>query len=285
MLTTLKTLFWVSRPISWVNTAYPFAASLIMTGAALSAPLIIGTIFFLIPYNVLMYGINDVFDYESDIRNPRKGGIEGAVASRAHHPVIIWGSTLLCLPFLGYLFTLGPISAKLWLGFLIFMVLAYSAPYLRFKERPVLDSITSSIHFVGPLIYALLLVGFPGSAWPAVAAFFAWGMASHAFGAVQDIQADRAGGIASIATVFGARRTILLVTALYAAAATLVVSYGPLGILVAAAVVPYVINAWRFRRLTDATAEQANAGWRRFLWLNWVAGFVVTIALILEKLS
>ena len=45
---------------------------------------VVGTLFFLVPYNLLMYGINDVFDYASDLRNPRKGGIEGGlVAARA----------------------------------------------------------------------------------------------------------------------------------------------------------------------------------------------------------
>ena len=36
-----------------------------------------------------------------------------------------------------------------------------------------------------------------------LAAFFAWGAASQAFGAVQDVRADRSAGIASIATVLG----------------------------------------------------------------------------------
>ena len=68
-----------SRPVSWINTAYPFAAGYIMVERQVDAVLIVGTLFFLIPYNLLMYGINDVFDYESDLLNPRKGGIEGDV--------------------------------------------------------------------------------------------------------------------------------------------------------------------------------------------------------------
>ncbi|HBB38783.1 MAG TPA: prenyltransferase, partial [Candidatus Aquiluna sp.] len=68
-----------SRPISWINTAFPFAAAYFITTGEVTAQLIIGTLFFLIPYNLLMYGVNDVFDYESDLANPRKGGIEGAL--------------------------------------------------------------------------------------------------------------------------------------------------------------------------------------------------------------
>lgn len=72
----LKRLFWASRPISWVNTAYPFAAVALLTGGVPTWLVVLGTVFFLIPYNLLMYGVNDVFDYESDKRNPRKGGAD-----------------------------------------------------------------------------------------------------------------------------------------------------------------------------------------------------------------
>ena len=72
----IRTLFWASRPVSWVNTAYPFAAAAILTGGLPAWLVVLGVVFFLVPYNLAMYGINDVFDYESDLRNPRKGGVE-----------------------------------------------------------------------------------------------------------------------------------------------------------------------------------------------------------------
>ena len=57
MIETIKTLFWASRPISWINTAYPFAVAYFLTTGTIDTTLIIGTLFFLIPYNLLMYGI------------------------------------------------------------------------------------------------------------------------------------------------------------------------------------------------------------------------------------
>ena len=56
--------------------------------------LVIGTLFFLVPYNLAMYGINDVFDYESDLRNPRKGGAHGAVLDRRMHRITLWAAAL-----------------------------------------------------------------------------------------------------------------------------------------------------------------------------------------------
>ncbi|WP_448630435.1 hypothetical protein [Cellulomonas soli] len=36
----------------------------------------------------------------------------------------------------------------------------------------------------------------------------------------------------------------------------------------------------RFWAVRDADCERANAGWRTFLWLNLVTGFLVTMLLI-----
>lgn len=162
-----------SRPLSWVNTAYPFAAGYLVMGRAVNAQLIIGTFFFLIPYNLLMYGINDVCDYESDMRNPRKGGVEGAVTPRKYHRLIVWSAVLSCLPFVVALVVLGNWQSMLMLAAVLFFVVAYSATGLRFKEVLLLDSVTSSLHFVGPLLYAYLLVGTTQAGWLAAAAFFA----------------------------------------------------------------------------------------------------------------
>src|SRR5690606_23378437 len=75
----IRALFVSSRPLSWINTAFPFAAAYLTVTREIDLIAIVGTLFFLIPYNLAMYGINDVFDYESDLANPRKGGVEGAL--------------------------------------------------------------------------------------------------------------------------------------------------------------------------------------------------------------
>lgn len=284
----LRTLLQTSRPLSWVNTAYPFAAAYLLAGGTSTLALVAGTVFFLIPYNLAMYGINDVFDHESDLRNPRKGGVEGALTDRAHHRAILWAAVLSCAPFLVLLLALGTPASGLALLVSMAAVLAYSAPHLRFKEIPFLDSATSATHFVGPAVVGLLLAGptAGGIGLPVLAAlvaFFCWSMASQAFGAVQDIIADREAGLGSVATVLGARRTVALAIALYLlAAGAMLLTPGTYRLL---ALVPlvYVANVLPFLSLRDADAERANAGWRRFLWLNFLAGAAVTIAMLWEN--
>ncbi|TFC04191.1 prenyltransferase [Cryobacterium mannosilyticum] len=274
-----------SRPLSWINTAFPFAAAYVVTTGRVDALLVVGTLFFLIPYNLLMYGINDVFDYESDLRNPRKGGVEGAMLDPGLHRTVLAAGVLTAVPVLVAMLVLAGAQHPLsWLVLAIslFAVVAYSVPGLRFKERPFVDSMTSSTHFVSPAVYGLIVAGAtvtPGLL-ALLVAFFFWGMASHAFGAVQDVVPDREGGIASIATALGAARTVRLAIALWAVAGLLMLGAGWPGALAVVLAVPYIVAAWPFRSITDGRAEAANAGWKRFLWLNFVTGFLVTMLLI-----
>jgi 4-hydroxybenzoate polyprenyltransferase len=278
----IRTLFVSSRPLSWVNTAFPFAAAYFVCTRSIDVTLIVGTIYFLIPYNLMMYGINDVFDYESDLRNPRKGGVEGALLDKRMHRPTIVAAIVTSVPFLVFLVIVGSPLSWLVLAISVFAVIAYSAPGLRFKERPFLDSITSSTHFVSPAVYGLVLAGavFTPQLWFLLAAFFLWGIASHAFGAVQDVVADREGDIASVATVIGARATVRLAVSAYLAAGILLLFTASPGPLAAVLAVPYAVTCAPYWRVTDAAAASANRGWRRFLVLNFISGFFVTMLLI-----
>ena len=43
---------------------------------------------------------------------------------------------------------------------------------------------------------------------------------------------------------------------------------------------PYLLNIWPFRATAERDCESTHAGWRRFLMLNYVTGFLVTQLLI-----
>lgn len=279
----LGNLFRSSRPLSWINTAYPFAAAYLLTAEDLDLALVVGTVFFLVPYNLALYGINDVFDYSSDLANPRKGGVEGALLPPETHRTVLIAAVLSCLPFVAVLLSLGSPASWVVLAVSLFALVAYSAPPFRFKEVPFLDSLTSSLHFVTPAAYGLALAGDdPNLATAAVlGAFLLWGMASHAFGAVQDIIPDREAGISSVGTALGAKPTVRLSILTWSAAGALLLLTewpGPLAGLLA---LPYIAIALPHARLTDRQSARANRSWRHFLWINYAVGAAVTILLIL----
>jgi 4-hydroxybenzoate polyprenyltransferase len=266
-----------------VNTAFPFFAAYLFVAEQIDLTLVLGTLFFLIPYNFLMYGINDVFDYESDLRNPRKGGIEGALLDPKYHKTTIWASVGFAAVFVVYLLFVGSDAADFWLLVTLIAVLAYSVPKLRFKERPFLDSFTSAVHFVGPMVYGLVLAGSTiadPKVIAVIAAFMGWGMASHAFGAVQDVRADREAGIKSVATQIGARSTVRFAFALYLLSALVIMTIGWHGVVASIAVLPYLVIISPYLNITDEDCERANGGWKKFIWLNFAAGALISLVVV-----
>jgi 4-hydroxybenzoate polyprenyltransferase len=283
----LRQIVGASRPLSWINTAYPFGAAYLLAGGRVGWAFVVGVAYFLVPYNLAMYGVNDVFDHASDLANPRKGGVEGVLLADRWHAATLWSALATNLPFVVVLLAVGTASSDAVLAVTLFAVVAYSAPPLRFKERAVLDSVTSSTHFVGPAVFGVALAGgaFSREVVLVLAAYFLWGCASHAFGAVQDVRADRAAGIASIATAFGARATVRLSAWGYAGASVLALGAGWPAALAALVPIPYLLSVLPFRDLDDDRCELAHRGWVRFLWLNPVMGFLVTQALIVAALA
>lgn len=269
-----------SRPISWVNTASPFVAGYMFTGGSFNSYFVLATLYFLIPYNFLIYVVNDVFDYESDLRNPRKNSIEGGLLPPETHKPMLLATLVINLPLLAYLLINGNQTLNIALALIIFGAISYSVPPLRFKEKPFLDSINSSFHFVSPLVFALILNGWNSEYLIYVAIFFAWGLASHAFGAVQDIIPDREAKISSIATFLGAKITVRICFLLYVFVALSLLLLGLPSALLVVPALGYALMVWPYINLEDKQSKQANGGWKHFLVLNQFTGFVITMILI-----
>lgn len=279
---TIKELLVVARPFWWVNTCAPFVASYFIIAGRVDWTLFVGVLFFAFGYNLMMYGINDIYDYESDILNPRKTGVDGSVLAKTKHPSLWRWILLVNIPLITWLYVVGNLPSNLWLTFMLFMVVAYSQKGLRFKEIPLLDSFTSSFHYTSPFIYGGLLIGAAELFLPAYIAFFVWVMANHVFGAIQDITPDRKANIRSVATELGASKTIVLVLTGYVVAACLpVVFYGWKAIVVSLLLAPYVVMVARtvpFR--SKDTAPIFGKAWDQFLYYNYFSGFILTMLLL-----
>ena len=81
----------------------------------------------------------------------------------------------------------------------------------------------------------------------------------------------------TVATVLGARAAVWFALACYAAAVLVLLIAAPWPASGAAfAILPYLATVAAYTRVSDATAEATNEGWKRFLVLNMLAGFCVT---------
>jgi 4-hydroxybenzoate polyprenyltransferase len=276
---TVRELLAASRPFSWINTCLPFLATAIAAGNRASWAVFFAGLYFLLPFNLLMYGVNDLYDYESDRRNPRKGGMEGAVLPPEVRRRTWLAVAVTNLPLLvAVAWLAGPVAGAA-LGLTACTALAYSVPPLRTKEIPGLDSVTSALHFTLPAACGGLVAGAAPDAlpWRFLAAFFLWGIASQALGAIQDVEYDRQAGVRSIATALGPRRTAGVCTAAYAGAVAIVASAGGAALLAAAALVPYVLLG---ASCLGGESGQARRAWKSFLGMNLLSGFVITQLLL-----
>ncbi len=280
-MSSVRSLLVASRPFSWINTGLPFLAAALSVKLSASPTVVVGTLYFLGPYNLLLYGVNDLFDYQSDRLNPRKGGrIEGARLDPGRGRLLWFAIAVTNLPLLAVTAALGGWGLAGALTATVAAALAYSTPPLRTKVIPVLDSLTSSSHFVLPAVCGLLAAGLPLQEFPGriLVAFFLWGAASHALGAIQDVRFDRAAGIGSVATAFSARPTAGLATVTYAAAALALGLGGGLEALAAVVVIPYVLLAASC--LVGDPERQSRRAWRGFMGMNLLAGFFITQLLL-----
>jgi 4-hydroxybenzoate polyprenyltransferase/GT2 family glycosyltransferase len=270
-----------SRPVSWINTGLPFLAAAFEETRELTPLVLLGTLYFLVPYNLLLYGVNDLFDYASDVRNPRKQSLEGGLVAPGHARRLWLAVVATNVPILAALAWLaGPVPAAALL-ITVGVALAYSAPPLRTKVRPFLDSTTSALHFVLPAVCGFLVAGraLDELPWLMLLGFLAWGIASHAVGAIQDIRYDRAAGIGSIATALGGRGTAQVALAGYAVAVAAALTLpAPWNIVVAITLAPYLLLPVMVLARDDE--GQARAAWRSFMGLNIPAGFVLSHALL-----
>ncbi|PCR91160.1 prenyltransferase [Natrinema ejinorense] len=202
----LSYLLTLSRPRFWLYLAGPVVVGVAYAAASVDDLFTPATIalfaYFLLPANVFLYGINDVYDREIDAANPKKDDRETRYRGQQYVPLAVGLCGALPLLF-------APLLARAaipWLVAFLLLGAAYSAPPARFKTTPLLDSLSNGLYITpGAAAYAAV----SGTQPPllAIAGGWLWAMGMHTFSAIPDIEPDRETGIRTTATVLGEHRT------------------------------------------------------------------------------
>ena len=200
-------LLYISRPVLWINTVGPATVGMWLTGDLFAWGALPILLWLTLPFNLLIYGVNDVFDQETDARNPRKGSLEGARIDLSEVRPVTLVVILANAPFLIYAFLFVPPSAAAWMLLYALLFVGYSVPPARFKARPYLDSLSNAA-YAFPLVFVPLALG-TGPVWPAALGLMAWSAAKHTFDAVQDVDEDREAGITTTAVRLGPDGVVL----------------------------------------------------------------------------
>lgn len=246
----LHKLFAISRPRFWSYLFGPFLIGIAAApDVAFSWRLVALGLFFTYPANLLIYGFNDVFDYETDKYNPKKRGYEQLLSPERRVPLLrqmgLWG-------IIGMLLVVSvdvPQVVKWAMTGFYFFGLGYSVPPIRAKVKPFIDAYFNVLYVFPALVsYGLLTGGYP--AWELFLAGALWCAAMHAYSAIPDIRSDKKAGIRTVATVLGTKRTLLFCTAHYLLAAALALPW--LGLF---SVVGGAVYAWLMYASLKATTK------------------------------
>ncbi|GAA2173086.1 UbiA family prenyltransferase [Agrococcus versicolor] len=237
----------------WINTIGTGALGMWLTGQLLDVAAIPIILWLTLPFNLLIYGVNDIFDQDTDALNPRKGSIEGARIEPREVRLIVWGVVVSNLPFLVYFLVALPPLAIAAIALYTAVFVFYSAPPLQLKRRPFLDSISNAAYGLPLLIMPLALESTP--VWPAVAGLLAWSVAKHAFDAVQDIEEDRASGITTTAVLLGPRGTAVWSGAWWIVS-TVLFAVVSVPVAVVNALIAGTLVVWLLLRPTTATGHR-----------------------------
>ncbi|QQS39344.1 prenyltransferase [Candidatus Woesebacteria bacterium] len=203
-------LVYISRP-----RFYPYLLGTYLVGFTsvankadfLSLTFLLTFIFFTLPANLFLYGINDLYDSDTDKYSVKKKGKE-FVASQKDK--LLSRATLYC-------FLIGIVTLIIQTSFLSMMSLSlflalsylYSASPFRLKARPFLDFGANFLYITPGLVgyfqntntYPPLLI--------ILAASF-WAFAMHIFSAIPDIKADKNAQLKTTAVFLGRKNAIIL---------------------------------------------------------------------------
>ncbi len=243
LLLLLKT----SRPALWVIAPLVFLVGLFFSGASLSTLSIIQLVLLTFPYCVFLYGINDVYDYESDQLNPRKKLVQGIKLKKKHHEFI----KLVSYVMIGILIISSLITFNIsnWVGMVLLLLFSYfySVPPIRLKVLPPIDSFANGVlYFFAPFLLGFSFGG-TGVEIPLKIYFVAaCGMGFHVLSTITDYSVDKKVGDRTFAVAFGKRTAavfavvIFLLTMFFVGIQTVILNYYLIAaLLVAIAILIY----------------------------------------------
>lgn len=193
----LKYLVEVSRPKLWPPLLMIVLSAYGLSGESVGVMELAVLSIFTVPGNLVVYGLNDLYDWESDRYNERKTGED----PEKRKDLLKKGIAVSALFGLGVSVASG--SPNVMAGCVLWLVgsYAYSVPPVRLKERPPLDSLVNSLYVLAP---GLMAFGLTDLSMPAE---FLWLAAAtpgvHAAATVIDYEADRKAGHTTFAVKYG----------------------------------------------------------------------------------
>lgn len=278
----LSTLLKISRPKFWGYLAGTFLVGYTLGINSLQefyTPVFFVLLgFFLFPANLFLYGINDLFDQDTDAFNKKKTVHEHRLLKKETRALLI--SLFFCLLISVSIFFLLPsLLTRILFVLFIFLSASYSMPPLRFKSKPLVDSI-SNILYILPGIIGYLVVSNQSLNWWILIASSCWAIAMHLFSAIPDIQADKKAHLTTSAIFFGQTFSLFLCSILWFAFSLVALNQSQIFPLSLLTIIYPIIPLLLILRKKLPIIE---IYWY-FPWINNFLGFILFVWLIWQQI-
>jgi 4-hydroxybenzoate polyprenyltransferase len=263
----------------WVYTVGSFAIGIVFADEHVTAvhalPIFIMGVWLTIPANVFLYALNDAYDIDADHQNPRKGGIETALAANQKQFSLRAAAGAAVSFLVPALFVSSSV-----VGILVVccvLAITYNIPPFRFKGRPILDCLLAVVYpACGLAGYVLVTHSFPPA--NVLLTIVAFACAMHVYSAAVDRDADKLAGLHTSAVALPSAAVAMIGAALLFIGCAVMVS--SMSYLVAAILAMYAVwcvgHAYSLSRYPHASALI----YERFVWVHVVAGTVISWAFL-----
>jgi 4-hydroxybenzoate polyprenyltransferase len=218
LTSTLK----VSRPGFWLTSVWFYLLPLGGTFVFGSWKFWLGCFYVTFPLGLLIYGWNDIADYETDRHNPRKGTfLFGAKATLEQLRGLPLRIALVQLPFIVVFYWLEGARVLLWAAALLCATAIYNGPRGGLKGRPPFEML-NQIGYLLVFVIASWLNNVPQLPWFTFVFGALFAMHSHLFGQIMDVVPDRLANRRTSAVQIGIVQAKLLLVLFMASEAIIV---------------------------------------------------------------
>lgn len=208
-----KISFWlkVSRPGLWFATLWLYLLPTSGLDISTSINFWLGLIYATFPLNFMIYGWNDINDYEVDQKNPRKDSFWFGAKGTQKQLSNLWRPILLVqvatIPF--FIWIIGWKMIPLYLC-LLSVNYIYNHPQYGLSSKPPLE-ILCQIGYLLVVPFSVWLNDVEALPWQTYMYLLLFAFQSHLIGEVMDIEPDRKSGRKTTATILGTKKTKMLI--------------------------------------------------------------------------
>ena len=214
VLKTAQSILQVSRPGFWSTHLWFYLLPLGTYRLLDDWTFWLGACYVMFPLGFLLYGWNDMADFQTDRLNPRKGNLLfGAKLPEDELHRLPLRIALVHVPFwIVFTLVLGP-KFLLWIAATLLVNACYNWPRFGFKAHPFLDLLNQTGYLL-VFVLSSWVNGVPQLPWPAFVFGALFAMHSHLLGQISDVVPDAAAGRRTTAVVIGIVKSKLLLAAL-----------------------------------------------------------------------